>query len=132
LKYAIFTLADKQKYAVNINNVIEVMKCSSLSVIPGTDDSVAGMTNIRNEPILVKSPHLIIQHLDMDLSLNQEHWMVVTLNGNKMIMIVSSVNSISDIEEDDWDCSFDSSSISGIVNYHNNIIQRISLDSFIN
>lgn len=131
MKYAIFTLADRQKYAINVDNVIEVMKRDVLSDLPGTDESIAGLTNIRSEPMVVKSPHLIIGHLEMESSLNQHHWMVVTLNGNKAIMIVSSVQEVSDIEDSAWDSSFESLSISGITNYKNSLIQRISLENFI-
>lgn len=133
MTYAVFNLADKQKYALSIENVVEVIKASAVSEVPGADPGTVGIASLRGEAVTVKSPHIAIGHISEDEALSQEFWLVCEREGNKFAIMIDSLQSIEDIPDESWDASWESNGlVKRVANHDDGLIQEISLDMFLN
>lgn len=132
MNYTIFKLSDQQSYAVSINHVIEVFFAGDIIPVPGSDESIVGMAQIRKEALLVRSPHIAIAHIDKMESLEQKLWLVIELKGVKMILLISMIEGVFYINDSDWEeNTMESNVISAVMNHEIGIIQKLSLDELL-
>ena len=97
-QYLTFNLG-KESYAVNLDNVIEIIQLVEIVKIPTSNPSIKGIINIRNK---------IYQVMDLRVKLNLDQIeynsrtciIILSQNNKEIGLIVDSVAEVSSISED--------------------------------
>ncbi|VAW28545.1 hypothetical protein MNBD_BACTEROID06-1250 [hydrothermal vent metagenome] len=135
--YLTFSLG-KEKLAVDANKVVEILDVPLITPIPGSDELLAGVINIRGSILPVVDARLKFNIDITDSNKNITTVMVVdvNVNGEEMSVgaIVDSVTDIIEIADDDinsavsLDLPFDPTYLKGVAKVKDNFIQLMNSD----
>lgn len=135
--YLTFSLGD-EKLAVDANKVVEILDVPVITPIPGSEELLAGIINIRGSILPV-----IDTRLKFNIDITDEHQEITTVmvvdvnvNGEEMSVgaIVDSVTDIIEIADEDinstvsLDLPFNPSYLKGVAKVKNNFIQLMNSD----
>lgn len=84
---------DEQEYALDIANVVEVVRMVAITPVPGAAGSIAGMINLRGNVIPVINIRRRFGLPDRPYDLN-DHLLIARTNGRVMGLIVDRVSEV--------------------------------------
>ncbi len=135
--YLTFSLG-KEKLAVDANKVVEILDVPLITPIPGSDELLAGVINIRGSilPVIDARLKFNIDITDSNKNITTVMVVDVNVNGEEMSVgaIVDSVTDIIEIADDDinsavsLDLPFDPAYLKGVAKVKDNFIQLMNSD----
>ncbi len=135
--YLTFSLG-KEKLAVDANKVVEILDVPTITPVPGSDEDVAGIINIRGNILPV-----VDTRLKYNIEISEENKKITTVmvvdvnvNGEELSVgaIVDSVSDIIEIADEDinsavsLDLPFDPAFLKGVAKVKDQFVQLMNID----
>lgn len=135
--YLTFSLG-KEKLAVDANKVVEILDVPTITPVPGSDEEVAGIINIRGNILPV-----VDTRLKYNIEISEENKKITTVmvvdvnvNGEELSVgaIVDSVSDIIEIADEDinsavsLDLPFDPAFLKGVAKVKDQFVQLMNID----
>ncbi len=127
---------DSEIYGVNVKKVKEVLRVSTIRPVPGTEEQVLGVINVRGVIVTILDLRRFfgIQPKDHD---DLSRIIIFELDEDQMVgVLVDSVMEVKDIPEDKFDTvtGKDTNRVAGrhiqaIAHYNDNVVILIDIDS---
>ena len=97
-KYISFNL-NKDSYCIPLDYVIEVLKDTNVTNIPGTPDFIEGIMNLRGDYITVLNLKKFLNFYDETVS-DKKPVIIVSCNELKLALLIDKINELFDYQQD--------------------------------
>ncbi|KLO23367.1 chemotaxis protein CheW [Marinitoga sp. 1155] len=119
-------ILNKEKYALNMENVQEVIKKYNIVKIPGADDYIIGIINLRDKTIPIMN---LKNKLNLKGVITDDYKIVIlTKKGNKLGVIVDDTTEIINVEKQNIEKLKNSEFYSNVIRANNNVYKVIDID----